>query len=225
MPYFDSNFIDFFVQLSANNNKEWFHAHKNRYETFVKAPFEKFVTALLAAISKHENLNGITAKECILRINRDIRFSKDKSPYNTHVTAFVSKGGGKDKSIPGLYLRFAPDMVGIMGGCYSPSSEQLYAIRNHIKNHLSEFESLYSNKTFFQKFENIKGEAIKRVPEDLKPTAGVEKLILNKQWYFVAERETALLFSKNLLHEIMGYYFAAKPLNDFLRDAITLKSV
>ena len=220
MKYFKREFIDFFNKLSGNNNKEWFHAHKSDYGNFVKTPFEKFISDFIAKISMHENLNGITARDCILRINRDIRFSNDKSPYNLYVTAFVSQGGRKDKTIPGIFLRFAPDMVGIMGGCYGPSNEQINYIRSYIADNLSEFKACYTNTNFTEKFDSIKGEAIKRIPEEIKIISEQEKLILNKQWYFVTEQKASILFSANLLDEIMSYYYAAKPLNDFLKQAI-----
>ncbi|WP_437398750.1 DUF2461 domain-containing protein [Flagellimonas lutimaris] len=220
MIYFSHEYIRFFEQLSLNNNKDWFHTHKKDYETFVKIPFENFVSRLTKEISKHEVLGTIQAKQCISRINRDIRFSKDKPPYNLHLNAFITPFGSKDKSFPGLFIRFAPDMVGIMGGCYCPSKEQINAIRDHITENLSAFENLYSNKSFFEKFGNIKGETMKRIPIELKEISELEKLILNKQWYFVAEREPELLLGENLLEKVMEYYFIAKPLNDFFKQAL-----
>ncbi len=222
MKYFNKNFGDFFVQLAANNNKEWFHAHKKDYETFVKVPFENFVSQLIKEISKHEDLGTIQAKQCIGRINKDIRFSKDKSPYNLHLNAFITPFGSKDKSFPGLFIRFSSDMVGIMGGCYRPSREQIYAIRKHITENLAVFENLHSNRTFFEKFDHLKGEALKRIPVELNEVSKLEKLVLNKQWYFVAERESELLLGENLIEEFMEYYFAAKPLNDFFKQAIKM---
>lgn len=220
MKYFTETYIDFFKQLSLNNNKDWFHAHKAEYENGVKKPFGNFVNQLITEISKHEDLGEIQARQCIGRINRDIRFSKDKSPYNLHLNAFISPYGSKDKSFPGFFLRFSADMVGIMGGCLSHSKEQINVIRHHIENNLSEFKDLYSNETFCHKFGEIHGESIKRIPQELKEVAKLEQLILNKQWYFVAEREPELMLSENLLEKIMDHYFVAKPLNDFFREAL-----
>jgi len=220
MRYFQEEFKEFFNQLSINNNKEWFHANKTEYETHVKIPFEKFVNQLIIQISKHEDLKGITAKQCIGRIHKDIRFSKDKTPYNTHINAFISPAGSKDKSIPGLFLRFSPEMIGIMCGAYCPSKQQTERIRKHIANNLSKFESLHSQKKFYYTFGEIKGETIKRIPEQWKEVCKLEKLILNKQWYFVAEREPEIFENENLIEEIMNYYIVAKPLNDFLKIAI-----
>ncbi len=221
MEIFTNKFQTFFNTLSKNNNTEWFHAHKNEYETHVKKPFEKLVGGLIGEISKHEDLGAITPKNCILRINKDVRFSKDKSPYNTHVTAFISKAGGKDKSIPGLFLRLSSDSVGIMGGCYAPNTLQISQIRTHIQENFKTFQNLKSNKEFVKKYGSIQGESIKRIPENLVSVAKEEPQILNKQWYFVAETNSTLLHEPKLLTNLMDYYFAAKPMNDFLLKAIT----
>lgn len=221
MEIFTNNFQSFFNNLSLNNNTEWFHANKTEYETHVKKPFEKLVEGLIEEISKHEDLGLITPKDCILRINKDVRFSKDKSPYNTHVTAFISKAGSKDKSIPGLFLRLSADSVGIMGGSYGPNTLQISQIRTHIQENLKTFQNIKSNKEFAKKYGSIQGESIKRIPENLVLVAREEPQILNKQWYFVAETNSTLLHDPKLITTLMDYYFAAKPMNDFLLNAIT----
>lgn len=221
METFTNKFQAFFLNLSQNNNTEWFHAHKDEYQTHVKKPFEKLVGDLIEEISRHEELGVITPKDCILRINKDVRFSKDKSPYNTHATALISKAGGKDKSIPGLFLRFSADSVGIMGGCYGPNAMQISQIRTCIQENLKMFQKIRSQKEFVNKYGSIQGESIKRIPENLMSVAQEEPLILNKQWYFIAEKKSTFLHERKLLTNLMNFYFAAKPMNDFLLQAIT----
>jgi uncharacterized protein (TIGR02453 family) len=126
MKYFTSDFVEFFKDLAKNNHKEWFHQNKKRYELSVKNPFTLFLNDLITEIKKYDTTLEIEPKDCILRINKDIRFSKDKTPYNLHYTAFISKGGKKDKSIPGLFLRVSPEEIGIMAGCFGVSKEQLF---------------------------------------------------------------------------------------------------
>ena len=87
MPYFSPAFGSFFTGLSANNNKEWFDANRKTYEAEVKKPFAAFVEEMILRMSKHEPEIGIKPTDAISRINKDIRFSKDKTPYNTHVSA------------------------------------------------------------------------------------------------------------------------------------------
>lgn len=102
MQYFTKDFLDFFKELSANNHKDWFHENKKRYESSVKKPFAAFLNDFFEEIRKHDTEFKVEAKDCIARINRDIRFAKDKTPYNTHYTAFASRGGKKTRT----YLEF-----------------------------------------------------------------------------------------------------------------------
>jgi uncharacterized protein (TIGR02453 family) len=162
----------------------------------------------------------VAPKDCVLRINRDIRFSKDKSPYNLHYTAFISKGGRKDKSIPGLFLRFSPETIGIMGGCFSPSKEQLYKIRTAIHTSHDTFMNVLGNKDFVQKFGEIKGDKMKRIPKEWQEACKKEPLIANKQFYFVGEESPSLISSEILIEELMKYWEVMRPMNDYLSKAI-----
>lgn len=220
MKYFTSDFVEFFKDLAKNNHKEWFHENKKRYESSVKNPFTLFLKDLITEIQKFDTELDVEPKDCILRINKDIRFSKDKTPYNLNYTAFISKGGKKDKSIPGLFLRFSPEEIGIMAGCYGVSKEQLLGIRNTIQKDLKQFKTLYSDKALIDKFGTIQGEEHKRIPKEFQATYEKEPLIAKKQFYIVALRETGLLTSDNLINEIMDYWHTAKSINDYLTKAI-----
>ncbi|MBQ4822008.1 DUF2461 domain-containing protein [Aquimarina sp. MMG016] len=220
MQYFTEDFIGFFQELSSNNHKDWFHANKKRYEASVKKPFEVFVGVMISAIQRYDPDLKVEPKDCILRINRDIRFSKDKSPYNLHYTAFISRGGRKDKSIPGIFLRFSPEMVGIMGGCFGPSKEQLHNIRTTISRDGSGFRKLLEDKDFVQKFGEIRGETIKRIPKEWQDAHKKEPLIANKQFYFVGEEAPSLITSESLVEELMNYWKVMWPVNEYLTKAI-----
>lgn len=220
MKYFTSDFVEFFKDLAKNNHKEWFNENKKRYESSVKNPFTLFLKDLISEIQKFDTELNIEPKDCILRINKDIRFSKDKTPYNLHYTAFISKGGKNDKSIPGIYLRFSPEEIGIMAGCYGVSSEQLLGIRKTIQTDIATFKNLYAAKKMIDKFGVIQGEELKRIPKEFQATYEKEPLIAKKQFYVIATRETELLISDNLINEIMDYWHTAKPLNDYLTKAI-----
>ncbi|WP_299258757.1 DUF2461 family protein [uncultured Aquimarina sp.] len=128
---------------------------------------------MIKEIQKYDPKLKIEPKDCILRIHKGIRFSKDKSPYNLHYTAFISRGGRKNKSVPGIFLRFSPEMVGIMGGCFSISKERLHNVRIIIGQNPSGFRKLVEdNKAFVQTFEEIKGSALKRIPKNGKRLTG-----------------------------------------------------
>ena len=220
MKYFTSDFVEFFKDLAKNNHKDWFHENKKRYETSVKNPFTSFLENLITEIQKFDKELNVEPKDCVLRINRDVRFSKDKSPYNLHYTAFISGGGRKDKSIPGLFLRFGPEEIGIMAGCYGVTKEQLLGIRNTIKADLDGFKNVYSNKKLISKFGAIQGDEHKRIPKEFQLTYEKEPLIAKKQFYVVTMRETSLLMTNKLVDEIMSYWHAAMPMNEYLSNAI-----
>ncbi|WP_160114129.1 DUF2461 domain-containing protein [Aquimarina sp. AU119] len=220
MHYFTEDFVAFFKDLAKNNHKDWFHENKKRYEASIKKPFEVFVGKLIEEIQQYDTNIVIQPKDCMLRINRDIRFSKDKSPYNLHYTAFISREGRKDKSIPGIFLRFSPEMIGIMGGCFGPSKEQLNKIRTTINKDATTFRSLLEHADFVQKFGEIRGETMKRIPKEWQEVCKKEPLIANKQFYFVGEEASGLISSENLLEEIMEYWHTMRPVNEYLLKAI-----
>lgn len=220
MQYFTKDFLGFFKELSANNHREWFHENKKRYESSVKNPFLKFLQDLFDEIKKHDKQFQVEAKDCIARINRDIRFSKDKTPYNIHYTAFAGRGGKKNKNIPGIFLRFGPEEVGIMGGCYMPPKEQLIGIRKTISSDIPKFRKLIGAKDFVAKFGTIVGEEHKRIPPEFRAAHEKEPLIAKKQFYYVAQREPELVLSKDLVGEIMSYWHTARPLNEYFTKAI-----
>lgn len=220
MSYFTKDFLDFFKELSANNHKDWFHENKKRYESSVKKPFAAFLNDLFDEIRKHDTEFKVEGKDCIARINRDIRFAKDKTPYNTHYTAFASRGGKKNKDIPGIFLRFGPEETGIMGGCYMPPKEQLYGIRKAIGSNIPKFRKLIEEKDFVSKFGSIVGDEHKRIPLEFQEVHKKEPLIAKKQFYYVAQREPELILRKDLIDEIMSYWHTARPINEYFTKAI-----
>jgi uncharacterized protein (TIGR02453 family) len=175
---------------------------------------------LISVIYKDDDSLQVEAKDCILRINRDIRFTKDKTPYNLNCTAFISPSGKKDKSIPGIFVRFSAKMIGVMGGCVSVEKEQLENIRAAITKDAKAFRKLLETKNFVSKFGEIKGDVMKRIPKDLQAAIDAKPLIANKQFYFVAELDPKLMLEDNLIETLMEYWHAMKPVNEYLRKTI-----
>ena len=147
MSYFNQDFIDFFKDLELNNNKEWFDTNRKRYETSVKKPFAKFVDEMIGRINAEDPEVRIEAKDAIMRINRDIRFSRDKTPYNTHVGAIISETGRKDKSVPGFFMRFSTEGIGLFGGAHGVDKDQLQKIREAIASDLKGFRAVLEEKS------------------------------------------------------------------------------
>lgn len=220
MAYFSSDFLTFFKELAANNHKDWFDENRKRYEKNVKKAFEVFVTDLIALVHKHDSAIEITYKEAIFRINRDIRFSKDKSPYKLNRSAIISPSGRKDKSNPGLYLEMGPAFFRIYSGVYQPNKEQLYDIRAFIIENESAFNKLISDKKFVKVFGEIRGEKNKILPKEFKEKAADIPLLFNKQFYWFTEFEPEIIEQDNLMDTIMDTYLVTKKMMDFFSKAI-----
>ena len=220
MPHFDPDFLQFFKDLAANNNREWFTANKKRYDTIVKKPFEIFITDLIDKVKKDDPTVQIEAKDAIFRIYRDIRFSKDKTPYKIQVSAIVSPGGRKDMLTPGMYLELGPEHVRVYGGVYMPEKNDLFNIRSYIVAHNDEFNTLIKDKKFIEMYGEVRGEKNKIIPKEFKDAAVVQPLLYNKQLYYFGQMEPEVVLSKDLLNRIYAYYEAAKPMKKFLMKAI-----
>ncbi len=220
MSHFTKEFQTFFKELEKNNNREWFHANKKRYEAYVKKPFEEFIALMIDKLQAFDPAIVITPKDAIFRIHRDVRFSKDKSPYKVQVSAIISKGGRKDMSTPGIYLELNHEKFGIYSGAYMPDKHQLQGIREAIASDTKTFKKLIKAKAFVNKFGNIQGEKNKRIPKEFQEAAEIEPLIANKQFYYVANLDADTIFDPKLPKIITDHYKAAKPLSDFLSEAM-----
>lgn len=220
MTYFNNSFLKFFKELSKNNTTEWFNENRKTYEKEVKKPFSDFVQEMINRIQKYEPEVQIKPADAIMRINKDIRFSKDKTPYNTHVAANISVYGKKDKSYPGFYFQLSPESITIFGGAYMVESAALQNIRNYISDNLEDFSTAYNDRAFKEKFGKIQGEQNKRIPTELQAVADKEPIIVNKQFYYSASLKPDIITSDKLANNLIDYYLAGKKLNDFLKQAI-----
>jgi len=220
MRYFSPDFAQFFKDLAANNHKEWFDENRKRYEKEVKEPFKKLVEDLIIAMSKDEPELLVEAKDCIFRINRDIRFSKDKTPYKTNVSAVIAPGGRKDMSNPGMYIELGPEKLAVYGGLYQPDKDLLKDVRWHIAENADAFKKAYTDKTFVKHYECIRGEQNKRLDKEFIAAAEKEPLLFNKQFYYYEHIPASIYTSDKLLETILESYHASNPVKEFLRHAV-----
>ena len=220
MAWFTNDFNAFFKDLAKNNNKEWFDANRKRYEASVKKPFEVFVAEAIKRIGKHDKNVRIEPKEAIFRINKDIRFSKDKTPYKLNTSAIISPAGRKDHSTPGIYFELGPESVKFYGGCYQPEKDQLEKIRTAIMRDTKGFRKTIESKAFTTLFDGVNGEKNKVLPAEFKSAALKEPLIANKQFYVGAERAAKLVADPKLMDHLMDHYLAMCPFNAWLASAM-----
>lgn len=225
MRYFDLEYISFFKELAANNHTQWFADNRKRYEKHVKEPTQVLVGDLLQELSKtNAQFGEILPKDCIFRINRDIRFAKDKSPYKNFVSVLISPYGRKNASYPGLYFQLDVDQTMVAGGAYMPQKEELLNIRNYIAAHPDEIKKALENKAFASTFGGLApSEKNKILPPHLKEAAALEPLIFNKQFYFEAHHPgETFIVQDNLKEELLAHYDAGEAWNAVLRKAMRL---
>ncbi len=221
MQHFNKDFCQFFIDLAPNNHKDWFDENRNRYEQNIREPFKKFVQHIISEISKLDNsFKDLEAKDCIFRINRDIRFSKDKTPYKMMVSAVVSPNGKKDRAINGVYFELGPEFVSIYAGVYETEKENTLRIRNKIADNLKEFDKLINDKDFTKTFGEILGDKNKIIPKELKAAAEKQPLIFNKNWYFRTQFPASLITESKLSDTIIKAYKTSKPIQEFFNEAI-----
>ncbi|NQX91736.1 MAG: DUF2461 domain-containing protein [Flavobacteriales bacterium] len=216
MAYFQKDFIDFFKELERNNHRDWFQDNRTRYEKNVRDPFKAFIGDLISEIKKHDPSLELEPKNAIFRINRDIRFSKDKTPYKTNVSAAISHGGKKAKDDPGLYLGFGAKQTTIGGGSYGIEKESLYFLRDYIANNTKEFRKVVDAKAFKGMYGEILGERNKIVPKEFREALEVCPEIANKHFYFMDQIAANAVIKDNLMEVVMEHYHVAKDVREFL---------
>ncbi|MCH9822881.1 MAG: DUF2461 domain-containing protein [Bacteroidetes bacterium] len=221
VEYFTKDYLEFFKELAANNHKNWFDENRKRYEKSVKQPFKQFVERLIAEVELLDpEQKGIEAKDCIFRINRDIRFSKDKTPYKLNNSAIVSPGGKKGKDVPGVYIELGPEKVRLFGGVHGLDKQNLEDFRYYLAANSTAFEKLIHQKDFLTTYGEILGAKAKRIPKDLKEAAEKQPLIYNKQWYFTTEYVPEVIFEPTFIKTLMGDVQKGFEVTKFIRKGI-----
>lgn len=214
------DFNQFFKELAANNHKDWFDIHRKRYETNVKKPFEEFVGMLIEAIQKEDPSISPKPNDCIFRINRDIRFSKDKTPYKLNRSAAINKGGRKDMSPAGLYVEMGPEHVRVYRGIYQATTAEILQIRGYMAKNAKTLHQYRTDSEFKKWYGEVRGEKAKRLPKELAIAAEKEPLILNKQWYYFHQMSADKTTDPRLIQTIMDCYRAGNSMAKFLAKAL-----
>lgn len=218
-PGFSSQAVEWLRDLVVNNDRDWFNAHKPIYEMEVKQPLLQLVDALnhhLAATLPEYYLDDVS--KAPFRIYRDTRFSKNKQPYKTHVSAAFPRRGVVEKA-SGLYVQIAASGVGIAGGSYMPEPDSLRAIRQRIVDEYDTFEKLVKDKKLKKLMGEMQGESLQRAPKGFPPDHSGEAWLRRKQFYYWVELDPALLTSAKLEKEISKHFEAVAPITLFLDDA------
>lgn len=210
----------FLRQIKENNNREWYHANKKQYQD-AKLEFEHVAEVLINETGKFDKeIRGLQAKNCTYRIFRDVRFSKDKSPYKSNFGAFLCRGG-KKSGFGGYYLHIEPDNSFIAGGVYMPPSPVLRAIREDIFEHIDEFKEIISSPDFVKHYKVIDAEKLKTAPKGFpKDFPDIELLKFTS--YTVGKAKSDKQMSDgSIIEEIVDAFKALFAFNRFMNEAIS----
>lgn len=211
--------LDFLRDLSLNNNRDWFHAQKQRYET-AKAAHEHLIASLIDGISEFEDLAGITPKECNFRINRDIRFSVDKSPYKNWLAASIAEGG-KKSSKQSYYVHIQPDGQSfVAGGMYAPSAEQLAKLRQEIDYEPGRLKAVIHHPDFVEVFGEVLGDSLKSAPKGYDKNHEEIVLLRKTQFYVMHTYTDAEVTSTGFAKLVIAHCRTMKPLLDYLNEIL-----
>jgi uncharacterized protein (TIGR02453 family) len=209
--------IKFLKGLEKNNTREWFQPRKETFETKLKEPMLAFVESINAELLKFAPEHITEPKKAVYRIYRDTRFSKDKTPYKTHLGAiFPRRGLGKDAAA-GFYFHVSSKEVGVACGAYAPGPEQLLKIRRFIADNHKLFRREINGMG------SLQGSTLTRVPKGFDAEHPAAELIKMKQWYWWVELDPALATSPKLKGEIAKRFRAMAPMVELLNKPL-LKS-
>lgn len=221
---FPEDLFRFFKELAKNNDREWFNAHRDRYQASVVDPMCAFIAAMaprLQKISGHYVADPRPNGGSMFRIYRDVRFSKDKSPYKTHAACHFRHEAGKDAHAPGFYVHLEPGRVFFGGGIWRPPSPALAAIREQIVDAPREWSRVIRAKAVRDRG-GVQGEQLKRAPRGFDAAHPHVDDLKRKSFYVMSEMAPEVACSPAICREVTSGFRAAAPLARFVCGAMEL---
>lgn len=213
--------LQFLKDLKNNNNREWFLANKDRFET-AKVEFEGFIGQLIKNIAEFDKeMEGVDAKKAIFRIYRDVRFSKDKSPYKTHFGAHISATSKKSEihNNAGYYIHIGDNESMLAGGAYMPPSDWLLNIRKEIAYNSDEFKKIIKKQDFKQYFGELEGEKLVKAPKGFEPDHPAIEFLKMKSFLAVHNVNNEMVISPAFLDHATKVFKAYAPFRKFLNES------
>lgn len=215
--------VQFLDDLKANNNREWFLDNKKRYEIF-KKDYQQLVSDFLDVMKPLDpSLEMLEVKNCTFRINRDIRFSKDKSPYKDHLGVWLSSGS-KGMNRSGYYVHIARTGSFIAGGFYCPEAEDLKKVRKEIAYFYEDLEEILKEKNFkkeFGDFDRNETNVLKNPPRDYEKNHPAIEFLKLKSFETSQKFDIDEVTKVGFVAKMSKKLIVLKPLNDFINRAVT----
>jgi len=218
-----SSTIKFLKDLRKNNNKPWFEKNRKVYEA-AKADFAGFIQKVIDQHAKNDpSIKNLVAKDCMFRINRDVRFSKDKSPYKTNFGASINKGGKKAWNFAGYYFQVQPGRNFAGGGIWMPEPNELKKVRQEIDYNFAGFKKIIGSKKFKSIYGDLDRSAeflLSRVPKGYEPGNPAADYLKLKSFVAISFFSDADLVSKNLVKKTVAAFEALQPLIEFINESV-----
>ncbi len=220
---FHSSTLSFLKELKRNNNKTWFDNHKANYLS-AKIDFENFVQEIIKVISVFDNdIKDLQAKNCTFRINRDIRFSKDKTPYKTNMGASFNRGG-KKSIFGGYYFHLEPGGKSFIGGgLWMPDAVALKKLRQEIDYCFAEFQKIINNPLFKKQYNGLEmnaGQMLVNVPKGYDKENPAAPFLKLKSFVATKNIPDSLLSGSGLVKETAKAFEALMPLVKFMNRSL-----
>lgn len=223
--YFTTSSLSFLRQLDRNNKRDWFETHKDEYEATVRGPALNFIRDMadeLAAISPHFLAQPRKVGGSLMRIYRDVRFSKDKRPYKTNIGIQFRHEQGKDVHAPGFYVHIDPHECFVGVGIWRPDSPALGKIRDRIAEQPAKWQAAMSGKAFRQHYV-LSGESLQRPPRGYAKDHPLIEDLKRKDFIAIAPIDEALVLSPRFRQQVLQHFKAADDYMQFLCQALALR--
>src|SRR5260370_37632877 len=203
---FPAEGMQFFRSLARNNRREWFQPRKQIYDEQVKAPMVELVTALNAEMIRFAPNYVAEPAKAIYRLYRDTRFSKDKTPYKTHIAAIFPRRGQAKHEGAGLYFSVSAKEIEVAGGVYMPGPDALLAIRTHLSQRYEGFKSMVVSRKLRGLMGDLQGTQLSRIPKGFQCDHPAADLLPHNQSLFFVTLDPALATTPKLQREIRNRF-------------------
>jgi len=217
-PIIKKTSLDFLTTLSQNNNREWFNTHKDEYIN-ARDNIVDFADALLVEMNKHDHIETPSGKKSIFRIYKDVRFSKDKTPYNTHWSASFKRATKNRRG--GYYFRIEPGNSGLVAGFWGPDSDDMKRIRQDIDANYPYWQDLLGEKTLGETFGRMYGEQLDSSPRGYAKDHPAIELLRYKQFMLRHLFSDEEVLSADFLYKMNDVFKKTRPFLDFMSEVLT----
>jgi len=217
-PVIKKESLDFLKTLSKNNNRDWFNAHKEKYiqahENIIA-----FADALLAEMNKHDKIETESGKKSLFRIYKDVRFSKDKTPYSCRWSGGFKRATKKLRG--GYYFHIEPGNSFLAGGFWSPEPADIQRIRQDIALAYKDWKKILANKTLTQTFGKLRGEQISSAPRGYAKDHPAIDLLRYKQYILKHDFTDKEVLSHDFLNKLNDGFKKMRPFLNYMSEVLT----